>query len=121
MKEKYMLLSELVLSKRKEMGLSLNSLARAINVSPMFISKIENNRVFPEKGGTIEGLSVLFKIPVTTLQKVALESKELSKLHTAKNENINKYRLALARAMVSTDLSEDQLASIEEIIGRDKK
>jgi transcriptional regulator with XRE-family HTH domain len=114
-----MLLSEFVKHKRIEKGLTLSSLARDINVTPMFLSKIENNKTVPKSGDTLESLAYFFKVPFEVLQKMALESIEILRIQNSRNKDIGKYQLSLARAMVTTDLSEEQLLEIEKIIKKE--
>ena len=116
-----MLLSELVQEKRLELGLSLNGLAREIQVSPMFLSKIENNKTVPRTGDTLPKLAAIFKIPLESLKNIANQSVELIKLQNVQHTDENQYRLSLARVMVDTPLTEEQLTEIEKIIKREGK
>ncbi len=111
-----MKLSEYVRNMRIKKDFTLSALARKLEVSPMFISKIENDKTVPQSGETLEKMANLFGISYDELQMIAAKSKELLRIENAKNEDISSFRLSLARAMVESDISEKQLEEIEKII-----
>lgn len=115
---------KLIKQLRKDARLTLNEVAGEIDLSPSFISDIENGRRGPFENEKIISLGILFKADVNQLLQVAAKERRSIDLPVRGDPTYNKLAFSLLRADSTALGSEDTKKLMQNLIDaleKDKK
>ena len=110
-------LGDLLHQGRLAKRLTMSRLAEMAGLSVMYISELENERKVPGRGDALEKIAKCLDLDLKELKESATYSRMRSLM---KNKNVNaaEVRFALARKIIQSEISDDQVKSINESIDR---
>ena len=109
-------LGDLINEKRLERGLKMTELAKEVEVSTMYISDIINHKRTPVKDDILQRFSSLLNIPVQILKEAAFFSKAANSISQDNPKEEYQAKLALARSIISSNLTPEKIKAIEKIV-----
>lgn len=95
--------------------LTLREFADQLGISIPYLSDIEHSKRIPTKPELVEAIGDLCDLPPIEVRRLA----EASRLNAQGEEQV-KERLALARAIASTDIDQETLKTIQNLLGKGK-
>jgi len=116
-----MSLGALVKEERLKREMTLKKLAEKIGTSAMYISDIENEKRIPISGEGLKALSIVFNIPLETLENAAIMSRAVKKSRNDDEKSVKDAKLCLARSIIQNSITEEQIQEINRILNPKKK
>jgi transcriptional regulator with XRE-family HTH domain len=107
-------MGRLIDERRRKLGWTMSKLAGEVGKSVMYISDILHDKRIPLKEGTtLELIGKKLKIDSEEIREAALVTKIDQNIDKTAGESTNAIRLALARKIISTDLTEEQIEELK--------